>query len=162
MYKGKVLKKDRVWLSAAVKLVESMELESKGLQANRGRRRTMASSRVPEERLLRRRLSQGSPYKCPMIREMLWDWFVDVRRSLATALSPKFVLMKARQIADEVLKIMRHSGQVCNLPVLDKHWLLRWKRDKGVVFRTGPKQPIAREQRLKVLRRACCSSAGVP
>jgi hypothetical protein len=101
-----------------------------------GRRRpTMASGRTPDRQLLRRRVSQGASFKCPLIREYLWDWFVDVRRSVASHISPKFVLMRARQIADEILKAQRKTGCYAPFPKLDKNWLLRWKRDKGVVFR---------------------------
>ena len=70
-----------------------------------------------------------------MIRELLWDWFVDIRRSLATSISPKFVLLKAREIAGKVLVASRAERIFCEIPSLDKHWLLRWKRDYGVVFR---------------------------
>jgi hypothetical protein len=65
----------------------------------------------------------------------LWDFFVDIRRSVASAVPPKFLIMKAKTIADEVLKVQRETGCYGPLPKIDKHWLLRWKRDKGVVFR---------------------------
>jgi hypothetical protein len=105
------------------------------LLKGRGRRPTMASGRTPDRQLLRRRVSQGASYKCPLIREYLWDWFVDVRRSVASHISPKFVLMRARSIAAQILETQRRTGCYAPLPQLDKHWLLRWKRDKGVVFR---------------------------
>jgi hypothetical protein len=95
----------------------------------------MAAGRTPDRRLMRRRVSQGPPFKCPLIREYLWDWFVDIRRSVASSISPKFVLMKAKSIAGDILKAQRTTGCYGPLPVLDRHWLLRWKRDKGVVFR---------------------------
>ena len=95
----------------------------------------MASGCTPDRRLLRRRVTQGAPFKCPLIREYLWDWFVDIRRSIACHISRKFVLMKAKAIAEDVLKAQRATGCYGPLPKLDKNWLLRWKRDKGVVFR---------------------------
>jgi hypothetical protein len=136
-YSGEVPKKDRVWLSSCIALskVEEHHMRSLGLRSHGGRRPTTAAGRVPQKSLVRQRLRQGPPYKCPLIREMLWEWFVDIRRSLCTTISPKFVLCKARLIADKVLKIQRETGGFGPMPVLDKHWLLRWKRDKGVVFR---------------------------
>ena len=70
-----------------------------------------------------------------MIRELLWDWFVDIRRSLATRISPKFVLMKAKAIAKEVLSQQRAAGKFEAFPVLDRGWLSRFKKDKGIVWR---------------------------
>jgi hypothetical protein len=61
---------------------------------------------------------------------------VDIRQSLATSVSPKLVLTKARELAAQVVAAQRDNGLDMDIPVIDKHWLLRWKRDKGVVFRT--------------------------
>jgi hypothetical protein len=69
------------------------------------------------------------------LREKLWDWFVDVRRSLASTISPKFVLLQTKSMAAEILAVQRRTGQYAPMPKIDKHWLLRWKRDHGVVFR---------------------------
>jgi len=70
-----------------------------------------------------------------LIREFLWDWFVDIRRSVATTISPKFMLFKAREIAGMIVNEQRKIGAFEPLPVLDRHWLQRFKRDKGIVFR---------------------------
>ena len=43
--------------------------------------------------------------------------------------------MKAREMGNHALKHMRAIGEYSPLPVFDKHWLLRWKRDYGVVVR---------------------------
>ena len=80
-------------------------------------------------------MTQGRPFKCPIIRELLWDWFVDVRRSLATKISPKFMIMKARSIADSVLKEQRKVGVYEEIPDINKAWLFRFRRDKGISFR---------------------------
>ena len=97
-----------------------------------------SASRTPKALLLRNRGLQGPAYTCPQLRELLWDWFVDIRASVAGVLSPKLVLTKARAIAATLLEGMRLTG--CYSPLPDLHsggskWLLRWKRDKGVVLR---------------------------
>ena len=137
VYRGKVPKKDRVWLASCIALskLEEHKMRSLGLRSHGGRKPTNATRQVAQKSLLRQRMHQGAPYKCPLIREVLWQWFVDIRRSLCTTISPKFVLCKARQIADDVLKIQRATSGLVPMPVLDRHWLLRWKRDKGIVFR---------------------------
>lgn len=132
VFDGKVPKKDRVWLRGCLKFAE--EQSSLPVRSHQAAR-TNASGAAPTRLLLRRRGRQGPPYKCSLLRELLWDWFVDMRRSFATTISPKFVLMKARQIADCVVEAQRETGIIEAMPTLDRHWLLRWKRDKGVVFR---------------------------
>jgi hypothetical protein len=132
-------KKDRVWLQGCIVLGKEHEEFGSHLGNIRhsagGRKPTMGEGRTANRNLFRRRTTQGRPYKCPVIRELLWDWFVDVRRSIASTVSPKFMLMKARSISEEILKVQRATGMYSSMPKLDKHWLLRWKRDKGVVFR---------------------------
>lgn len=127
-------KTDRSWLRDCIK----MGLEKPCRDSNHtagGRKPTMSTGRTSERTLFRRRGNQGPPYKCPVLREKLWDWFVDVRRSLASTISPKFVLLQTKSMAAEILAVQRRTGQYAPMPKIDKHWLLRWKRDHGVVFR---------------------------
>lgn len=155
-YDGPVPKKERVWLRAAIAFSEDAVLRTKSLErsATHGKKTTYSEGRTPNRFLLRRRLRQGAPYKCPLIRELLWDWFVDIRASLATTISPRFVLMKARMIAETILREQRKlASGFCAMPKLDKHWLLRWKRDHGVVFRKpNARYKCSKEVLLRRLR----------
>ena len=137
MYAGAPPKKDKQWLDRARRLAKSRLDSSHALHAatERGGRPPRRFSRTPENLLKRMRLRQGRPYKAALVREGLWDWFCDVRRSVAAQLSPKFVLMKAKALATELLQQKHALGAIEAMPNLDRHWLLRWKRDKGVVFR---------------------------
>ena len=137
-YSGRPPKADRVWLRDAIRLAEEHAADHgklKGPHSHGGRKPTRAVAATPGRFLTRSRGRQGAGYKCGLIRELLWDWFVDARASIASQLSPKFVIMKGRELAAKVLAAQRLSGCYTPLPVIDKHWLLRWKRDKGVVFR---------------------------
>ena len=136
-YEGQVPKKDKVWLAGCRDLANATN-EARGTLTVHGRGGLVpsrAQARTPEEKRLRSRGLQGRGYKSPEIREHLWTWFVDIRRSLATSISPRFVLYKAREIAEQVLRWQRQNESYAPLPRIDKHWLLRWKRDYGVVFR---------------------------
>ena len=152
-----VPKKDKVHLAACLKAWRRHCSDNQGLggclpQGNR--RATMARSRVPEYALLRARGRQGPGYKSPELRELLWDWFVDIRRSLATILTPKIVLFKAKGICEQILAAQRATGHYTPLPEINRMWLLRWKRDKGVVLR----RPNARYKCGKeVLERRLCA-----
>ena len=134
---GSPTKNERVWLRACIVLAkdEQLEFDSLAARCRGGQRQTIAKDRTPDRFLLRRRGRQGSPYKCPVVREFLFDWFVDIRASVASNLTPRFVLMKAREMGGHALQHMRKTGVYSPLPSFDREWLRRWKRDYGVVFR---------------------------
>ena len=127
-----------MWLRSAAKFAEEdaerlRSLPTAGRHGGKGAANEVC--KTLERYIVRRRLTQGLPYKRPLIRELLWDWFVDIRRSLGTRSSPKFVLMKAKAIAKEVLSQQRAEGKFEALPVLDRGWPSRFKKDKGIVWR---------------------------
>ena len=67
--------------------------------------------------------NQGAPDKCPLLYELLWDWFIDYRASVKGRLSPKFVLKKAKQLATRILDNQRKAGTVSfALPKVDKYF----------------------------------------
>jgi hypothetical protein len=128
-------KAERTWLKHCMVVHKEGETLQGQRHAKGGVKTSSAESRTPAAHLMRRRKSQGPPYKCPALRESLFDWFVDVRASIASTLSPKFVLMKAQSIAQELMEVQRRTGKYTSMPKVDKHWLQRWKRDHRVVFR---------------------------
>jgi hypothetical protein len=98
-YPGNVPKRDRVWLASCRQAVT----DHSGLSPAKLRHgRSSAVQKLPNRCLLRSRGRQGK-YKCPLLRELLYDWFVDVRASVATRISPKFMLQKARHFADMIV-----------------------------------------------------------
>lgn len=133
-YKQHVPKKVKQWLHRAHKEWTECRRANAGLRACtvRGRR---TRYEVPNRLLRRQRGTQGRPFLCPVVREVLWDWFVDVRSSVAGIMTSKIVLAKAEEIAAKILKISRASGAYLQMPKLDRMWLLRFKRDYGVVLR---------------------------
>ena len=131
-YDGIVPNRDCCWLRRSIR----------GLTADGGsslerlrRGRTAGSRKSASGCLIRRRGMQGAPVKCGPLREELFAWFVDIRGSLATRISPRFVLMKAKELADIIVKEQVRTKHFTDMPVIDHNWLSRWKRDKGVCFR---------------------------
>lgn len=75
--------------------------------------------------------------KMPMLNEYVWDWFVDIKASVASRIHPRLVLSKARATASALIKDMHKkglvkAGKVLDVPVLDSNWLHRWKLKYGV------------------------------
>ena len=131
-YVGKVPSRDVSWLRYCITTCHS----DSGLSAERLRvGRTSASCLLHNRNLRRRRGLQGAPVKCSMLGDELFAWFVDMRASMATRISARFVLLKARQIADVIVTEQVRSKAFVAMPKINSAWLLRWKKDKGIVFR---------------------------
>lgn len=140
-----------MFLQECVKAANERKGASPAVAVTGGRGPVRCRSLKPLSQMMRVSRHQGAPYKCPLIRESLWDWFVDIRRSICGRLSPKMVLMKARSLADEIMAMSRATGNYIPMPILDKHWLLRWKRDKGIVFRK-PNQRFKTSRQTMIVR----------
>ena len=152
-----VPKAKKKWLADCAKAWRRQVKENGTLGASlpRGRKPTYAAGRCPDKLLCRRRGLQGRPFKSPEIRDLLWEWFVDMRASVAGIISPKMMMMKAKEFCERVLQKQRQSGCFAALPIINRHWLLRFKRDFGIVLR----KPNARFKCSRVVlkhRLKCC------
>jgi hypothetical protein len=78
---------------------------------------------------------QGRPHLAPVLSELLFQWFVDIRGSIKGRLPTKTVLYKARQLAVDYFSRSLSMGDVPRVPAITKAWVLRWKRRHGVSFR---------------------------
>ena len=96
------------------------------------RQKTYAASRTPAKSLRNSRGGGRRRYGGPL-SEQLWDWFVDNRASVAYNLPPKFLLMKAKAIANSICNAMRRTRCFVSMPRLNgktgSDWLRRWCRD---------------------------------
>ena len=135
-FKSFVPKRDKQYLARCLQAWREHEQKNAGHGAYlpRARKAPCHRQRLPEHCLSRRR-GAGPSFKSPELRELLWDWFVDVRGSIASIITPKLVIFKAKEIAESILRAQRLTGCYAPLPELNRMWLLRWKRDKGVVLR---------------------------
>ena len=77
---------------------------------------------------------KGPAQKCPAIAQALWQWFVNIRSSVETVMSPKYLLRSAKYIADQVVAAMTDEGEYIEVPLIDMRWFRRWRQDHGVVL----------------------------
>ena len=50
-------------------------------------------------------------------------------------MTPKIVMSKVKDLTEQILEAQRVTGCYSPLPDINRRWLLRWKREKGVVLR---------------------------
>ena len=154
VYPGRVPKRDKMWLSRIVAFKKSAGVTGIDYSKSWGTQRK-GGRIVPGEQRMRTPGKQGAPHASPEIREALWDWFVDMRASMATTVSPKFVLAKARLLAAECLNHMRATHCFSHIPELNTQWLLGWKREYGV----GWRKPNAKYKvSWPKLKERCCAT----
>ena len=134
-YSGTVPKKTKVWVRRCIDSAKDIQ-EEKSFWKYGQHIRSKANAKVVRRELRSRKYSlAGRPTKAPMLRDALWEWFVSVRGAVAARIPSKVVLLKAKQVANEIVKHMQTSGYFIDLPKLDKNWLYRWKKEFRVSLR---------------------------
>ena len=132
---NKVTRADAQWLRRLLKEFKRDDAEGEPMLKYGKGKLGRGQKTVPANFRSRTGITQGASLLCPDIDEMLWDWFVDMRRSFATTVSPKYVLNKAKHFASMCLQAMEKVQQYMQVPVLDFAWLWRWKKRHGIVWR---------------------------
>ncbi len=78
----------------------------------------------------------GRPPLCPPLRDELFQWFVDIRASVAGKLSVLHVKLVAESMATHIVRKAAALGHVApELPVIDNKWVRRWRLQFGVSLR---------------------------
>jgi hypothetical protein len=147
-------KKDTVLLKRCIDLAKNA---AKGSNVGEyGARLPGQCQRFRAPRLLKRqRGKQGRLKKCPSLSEALFDWFVDLRLKLSARVTPKLAMAQAKVIATDIVQYMRQQGIIQEVPVIDRHWMLRWQRDHRISFR----KPNARHKcDYKTLKNNCSAT----
>ena len=101
----------------------------------------------------RRLLYQGRPHKASLVREELWQWFSNVKRSIMSRISPGAVLRKARTLLEVYVAACLREGCRADAPVISYSWLRGWRHEYHVSFRKPNRKwkvPLAvLQERLK-------------
>ena len=122
--------KNHATMTAAGKVVE--EFFETGLDGRK--RRNEATKRVAAANLTSFRGARGHSSKCPWLDENLWQWFVDIRSSVKTTMSPRYLLSRAKMMADGVVAAMNAKGEYIEVPTIDMRYCRRWRENHGVVL----------------------------
>ena len=98
------------------------------------KRKSNAAVKVAPRHLTCRRGARAPAAKCPVLSLALWEWFVDIRSSVLTTMTPKYLLMKARAMADTLVAEMAKNGEFIDMPIIDMRWTRRWRAEHGIVL----------------------------
>ena len=89
---------------------------------------------LPEKYRRRQLRFQGRKFKCPALREELYDWFVDMR-SIFAKIPPGLIMKQALVIAKKVWRLSREQNIWPELPRITYQWVRGWRREWSVSLR---------------------------
>ena len=136
-----VTKARKMWVTRCIKAAQAVADQSQPWKVGPSLQQQSKNKKICLRQFRLRQFGlQGRPVMAPMLREGLFDWFCSIRASVLTRIPPKLVLLQAKAIASAMLHEMRRTGMFVSLPVLDKHWLQRWKHSCGVSLRKPTKR----------------------
>ena len=131
---GKTTRKNlKMTIKRAIKIAQTT---SKHDHISIERKPGLIAEKVSPNKVRKRAPKKSTPCKAPWLNEAVWDWFVDIRRSVAGVVTPKLVMMKARELAKAALEKAKQANLPIELPKIDYNsWLYRWKFNHRVVWR---------------------------
>ena len=77
---------------------------------------------------------QGRKFKCPALRQELYDWFVNMR-SIFAKIPPGTIKKQAQIIAKKVWRLSREQNIWPELPRITYKWVRGWRREWNVSLR---------------------------
>lgn len=91
--------------------------------------------------------NQGRPLLAVSVREMLFQWFCDIRQSVQGRLPVAVVMAQADLLVSQYTKSMLAAGRVPRAPKITRGWVWSWRKAYGVSFRKP-------NRRFKLTRKA--------
>ena len=102
----------------------------------RGRKRkTDAEQSTPQYLMCSLRGKKGAHHAAMILREALYEWFIDIKAAVLTSISPHFMLRQARHMATICLQQMCKNGHFVKMPIVDARWLRRFLTHYRIVLR---------------------------
>ena len=102
----------------------------------RGRKRkSEADKNTPQYLMSSLRGRKGARHHAMILREALYEWFIDIKSACLTSISPHFMLRQARHMATICLQEMAKNGRFVTMPIIDARWLRRWLDHYRIVLR---------------------------
>ena len=96
--------------------------------------RRVCSGGLPHKYRRRQLRFQGRPFKCPALREELYDWVVNMR-SIFAKIPPGLLKKQALVIAKKVWRLSREQNIWPQLPRITYQWVRGWRREWKVSLR---------------------------
>ena len=127
----KELRRGFMYVTRALELLQSETVVVPTRTASRWDRNMLVKWRLRK----RRQHLQGRPLKAVTVRELLFAWLCDVKRSVAGRIPPKFVLEKAKMLMEDWVLAHVQAGSRAEASAIDHKWISRWKLSYGVSFR---------------------------
>jgi hypothetical protein len=107
----------------------------KGPSVGQGRRAPPAWVLVPKALRYRKRGGQGRPEFVPELGPTLYQWFVDIRKTVRGRLSPRLVETMARQLQTKIIRAVLNAQKVPHRVVINRKWRYKWQYNYKVSLR---------------------------
>jgi hypothetical protein len=83
----------------------------------------------------KRQRGGGRHYKLSVLRQELFEWFLTRRASTSSRLPLSELVTQARMLRDAIIATALKRKVRVNVPVLNRMWFLRWRREYQVSLR---------------------------
>ncbi len=83
----------------------------------------------------RRTGCQGRPVRAPAVRELLFEWFSSLRRSVLCRIPPSLVISRAKLLVEAYVEQCLRNEVQPQPPVVSRVWLYRWCAEYGISLR---------------------------
>ena len=97
----------------------------------------------------RRREGAGRPHKAPALRELLFEWFCQIRGVLTSRLPVAALAAQARVLRERYMKRALDYSMKVNVPQINSVWLRDWRKQYGVCLRIGDKNNLYKYEHQK-------------
>ncbi|MCP4007872.1 MAG: hypothetical protein GY725_27125 [bacterium] len=89
----------------------------------------------PCKRAVRALGMQGRPSKAPLVRQLLFEFFCSIRRSVSSRIPSALMQVKASALVEDyILDCFQHNLQP-DPPTINRNWMSRWRNEYRVSFR---------------------------
>ena len=121
-------------------------------------RSTIISEHLQQRKRKRTKGNQGRPRRAVWVREELYEWFCNLKRSVVGRIPPAMVMRQAEVLHERYIKLCAESGVPCDGVKISSRWLSIWKQEYRVSLRKPNRRwKVSRSVLLERLRIGWCN-----